>query len=94
MASLVRLEFSVIPAKGYEYVRGVGNPDETVECEWDTGAFGGYDFQGWRPTANAPGPMFGRDWAWPDGGEGPSACDWPTRSYSASGSAIILLLET
>lgn len=60
--------FFVIPAKGFEYLRGRGNPHEFMECEWDCGAFGDYDFQSSLPTPAVPGPMFGRDWAWPGGG--------------------------
>jgi hypothetical protein len=61
--------FFVIPAKGFEYLRGRGNPHQSIECEWDVGAFGDYDFQSSRPTPAVPGPMFDRDWAWPVGGE-------------------------
>src|SRR5262249_41171232 len=59
--------FFIVPAKGYEYLLGRGNVHEHMECEWDCGAFGNYDFHGSKPTAEAPGPMFGRDWAWPVG---------------------------
>jgi hypothetical protein len=40
--------------------------------EWDLGAIGDYDFTsagGQTPTLGVPGPMFGRDWAWPVGSE-------------------------
>lgn len=72
--------FFVVPAHGYRYVRAEGTRDDmddlirggAIECEWDTGAFGAYDFDrpgGRVPTLDEPGPMFGRDWAWPVGGE-------------------------
>jgi len=69
--------FHVVPAKGYQYIRGrgndpgpesrpenirpVGNP-RTMECEWDCGAFSSS-----QPNLSNPGPMFGtsRDWCWP-----------------------------
>ncbi len=72
--------FFVVPANGFEYIRALGTHDdvgdgirfETVECEWDCGAFGDYDFTspgGRLPTLDASAPFFGRDWAWPVGGE-------------------------
>jgi hypothetical protein len=72
--------FFVEPVTGYEYIRALGTHDDfgdaikvgTVECEWDLGAIGDYDFNspgGRTPTLEVPGPMFGRDWAWPVGGE-------------------------
>ncbi len=79
--------FHVVPADGYKHVRGTGNVEgiqtgaktpveqgKTVECEWDCGAFGAYDYDlpsGRRPPLNEPGPMFGdaRDWAWPMAGQ-------------------------
>jgi hypothetical protein len=69
--------FFVEPVAGYEYIRAQGTHDEaadgirvgTVECEWDLGAIGDYDFKGRTPTLGVPGPMFDRDWAWPVGSE-------------------------
>ncbi len=68
--------FHVIPAPGYQYVRGLGNilpppPDkdkherfvgspDAMECEWDCGAFA--KTKGLRPNV---GGMFSSDWAWP-----------------------------
>ena len=59
--------FFIAPAKGYDYLRGKGNPHEYMECEWDCGAFGNYDYQSTMPTPDSPGPMFDHDWAWPVG---------------------------
>ena len=75
--------FHVVPARGYEFVRGkgndaaddppsgwepVGNP-RSMECEWDCGAFHSLP----RPTLVDPGPMFHQnfknDWAWPMAGQ-------------------------
>lgn len=72
--------FFVEPVTGFEYIRAHGTHDDaadairvgTVECEWDLGAIGDYDFTspgGLTPTLDVPGPMFDRDWAWPVGGE-------------------------
>jgi hypothetical protein len=79
--------FHVVPAAGYKYLRGRGNLEarvtgdevpatvgKTIECEWDCGVFGAYDFDqpaGRRPSLGEPGPMFGdhRDWAWPMAGQ-------------------------
>lgn len=52
---------------GFKYLRGLGNQaggagalvqGETMECEWDTGAFG-----------SKPGAIFGVDWCWPMTGQ-------------------------
>ncbi len=71
--------FFVEPALGFEYIRGMDTHDDdedrirhgTVECEWDCGAFGDYDYaSGSRvPTNDVSAPFFNRDWAWPVGGE-------------------------
>lgn len=64
--------FHLVPASGYMYLHGRGNSGKTMECEWDCGAFGDYDFDtpaGRRPSLSDPGPMFGRDWAWPMPGQ-------------------------
>ena len=60
--------FHLVPATGYKYLHGLGNHGRNMECEWDCGGMGDYDFDGLsgrRPTLDKPGPMFGRDWAWP-----------------------------
>jgi hypothetical protein len=76
--------FHVEPADGFKNVRGMGNeapnvpghtpivPGDTIECEWDVGAFG-------LPSGQlefGPGPMFNLvsestsiDWAWPMTGQ-------------------------
>ena len=72
--------FFIKPAEGFEYLRGMGTHEDlgdlilggSMECEWDCGAFGDYDFinpGGRTPTLDASAPFFGRDWAWPVGGE-------------------------
>ena len=69
--------FFITPAKGYQYHRGLGNLHDYMEIEWDVGAFGDYEFYNSSPTPgkpklptpDVPGPMFGRDWAWPVSGE-------------------------
>jgi hypothetical protein len=72
--------FFVKPAGGFEYIRGMGTHEDladlilggSMECEWDCGAFGDYDFispGGRTPTLDASAAFFGSDWAWPVGGE-------------------------
>jgi hypothetical protein len=77
--------FHLVPAKGYKYLRGLGNiahsnasgssiaviqHPEVMECEWDCGAIGAYDFDTFpHATLADPGPMFGHDWAWPMAGQ-------------------------
>ena len=76
--------FHVVPARGYQFVRGAGNdPDpnakiptgtrlvgntDAVECEWDCGAF-----HSTTASLREPGPMFHQnfvlDWAWPLAGQ-------------------------
>ena len=43
-----------------------------MECEWDCGAFGDYDYSsahGKQASPGQPGPMFEKDWAWPMAGQ-------------------------
>ena len=78
--------FHLVPAKGYAYIVGKGNLLDTakdgkepvidtgeikrIECEWDCGAFGNYNYQsGNIPTLSQPGPMFNNPaWVWPMAG--------------------------
>ena len=74
--------FHIVPARGYEFVRGAGNDSNeqppsgskfvvdapSMECEWDCGAF-----HSMPATTREPGPMFHQhfknDWAWPMTGQ-------------------------
>ena len=75
--------FHIIPARGYDYVRGKGNREppeailgakdrrmttESMECEWDCGAFGPSSIE--TKNRRSPGAMFNNNqWIWPMTGQ-------------------------